>query len=90
MFPLYTGSCAFPFTGGLLQKFKATGAARKPTPRPITTSGEPIPRTGAGRHWDLNPGPPNLQTNALQTEVTDRQAKNLVTILRIIVLYFVS
>ena len=60
----------FPCTGGLLLLLKATGAAREPTPRPFTTAGEPIPRTG--RHRELNPGPLDLQTNALQTELTGR------------------
>ena len=50
---------------------KATSAAREPTPRPCTTVGEPIPRTG--RHWELNPGPPDLQTSALPTELTGRR-----------------
>ena len=59
-----------PFTGGLLLLLKATGAAREPTPRPFTTVEEPIPRTG--RHWDLNPVPLDLQTNALPTELTGR------------------
>ena len=59
-----------PFTGGLLLLRKATGAAREPTPRPFTTVGEPIPRTG--RHWELNPVPLDLQTNALPTELTGR------------------
>ena len=59
-----------PFTGGLLLLLKATGAAREPTPRPFTTVGEPIPRTG--RHWVLNPVPLDLQTNALPTELTGR------------------
>ena len=59
-----------PFTGGLLLLLKATGAAREPTPRPFTTVGEPIPRTG--RHWELNPVPLDLQTNALPTELTGR------------------
>ena len=59
-----------PFTGGLLLLLKATGAAREPTPRPFTTVEEPIPRTG--RHWDLNPIPLDLQTNALPTELTGR------------------
>ena len=59
-----------PFTGGLLLLLKATGAAREPTPRPFTTVGEPIPRTG--RHWELNLVPLDLQTNALPTELTGR------------------
>ena len=59
-----------PFTGGLLLLLKATGAAREPNPRPFTTVGEPIPRTG--RHWELNPVPLDLQTNALPTELTGR------------------
>ena len=59
-----------PFTGGLLLLLKATGAAREPTPRPFTTVGEPIPRTG--RHWELNPVPLDLQTSALPTELTGR------------------
>ena len=59
-----------PFTGGLLLLLKATGAAREPTPRPVTTVGEPIPRTG--RRRELNPGPLDPQTNALPTELTGR------------------
>ena len=59
-----------PFTGGLLLLPKATGAAREPTPRPVTTVGEPVPRTG--RRRELNPGPLDLQTNALPTELTGR------------------
>ena len=59
-----------PFTGGLLLLLKATGAAREPTPRPFTTVGEPIPRTG--RRRELNPGPLDLQTNAPPTELTGR------------------
>ena len=67
----------FPFTGkhdnsspALLLLLKATGAAREPTPRPFTTVGEPIPRTG--KHRELNPGPPDLHTSALPSELTDR------------------
>ena len=53
--------------GGLLLP---TGAARELTPLPFTTSGEPIP--GTRRHRELNPGPPDLQTSALPTELTGR------------------
>ena len=60
------GIMFFPFTGGLLLLLKATGAAREPTPRPFTTVGEPIPRTG--RHRELNAGP--RDTNTLPTELT--------------------
>ena len=62
----------FPFVGGFLLLLKATSAAWEPTPRPFTTVGEPIPRTG--RHRELNPGPPDLQTSALPTELTGRYA----------------
>ena len=55
---------------GSCSSCKATGAAREPAPRPFTLVGEPIPRTG--RHWELNPGPLDLQTNALPTELTGR------------------
>ena len=55
---------------GSCSSFQATGAARELTQRRITTSGEPIPRTG--RYRDLNPGPPDLQTSALPNELTVR------------------
>ena len=64
------GIMIFSFMGGLMLLIKATGAAREPTPHPFTTVGEPIPRTG--RHRELNPGPLDLQTNALPTELTGR------------------
>ena len=56
---------------GSCSSFRATSAAREPTPRPITTSGEPIPKTW--RYRDLNPGPPDLQTSALPTKLSGRQ-----------------
>ena len=49
----------------------ATDAAREPNPSPAITSGEPISRNG--RHRELYPGPPNLQTSVLPTELTVRQ-----------------
>ena len=59
------GIIVLQFTGGVLLLFQ--GYQNCPE-KPGYLAGEPSPRTE--RHRELNPGPPDPQTNAPQTELT--------------------
>ena len=74
-FSLHTSSLPVPFTGGLLLLLQAYWCCARAHPRPFTTFGKPIPRTG--RHRELNSEPHDLQTSALPTELTGRNLRGI-------------